>query len=162
MLMDNAQDTDDDSYEISVAGATPESGIDSSAIVRCVRAALEHHDCQSASVSIAIVDDTTIARLHEQYMNISGATDVLTFDLSDGKGEGVEGEIVLSIETAARQAQGRGHSVADEVALYAVHGVLHLLGYDDHDEADARRMHDCENEILTQLGVGAVYGDTSG
>ena len=55
----------------------------------------------------------------------------------------------------------RGHTVSDEVALYAIHGILHLLGYDDHDDADARRMHDRENEILTRIGIGAVYGDTS-
>ncbi len=70
----------------------------------------------------------------------------------------VEGEIIVSADTAAREAHGRGHSFEAELALYVVHGTLHLLGYDDHDQEAADRMHEIEDEILTKLGVGAVYG----
>ncbi len=69
----------------------------------------------------------------------------------------VEGEIVVSADTAAREARGRGHSFEAELALYAVHGTLHLLGYDDDNEQAAARMHELEDEILGAIGVGAVY-----
>ncbi len=70
----------------------------------------------------------------------------------------VEGEIIVSADTAAREARARGHSFEAELALYAVHGTLHLLGYDDNDQEAADRMHVMEDDILTKLGVGTVYG----
>ena len=69
-----------------------------------------------------------------------------------------EGEIVIGYETALREGTARQHPVGHEVLLYAVHGLLHLLGYDDHDEADAQAMHACEDEMLAELGIGPVYG----
>jgi len=71
---------------------------------------------------------------------------------------GLEGEIVISMDTAVRAAGQRGHDPAVEVLLYAVHGVLHLTGMDDHDPADAAAMHEMEDRILAGLGVGRVFG----
>ena len=103
--------------------------------------------------------------MNKRYLKREGPTDVLSFDLRDGdadrdgdsSGKAVDGEIVVSVDTAAREALRRGHSLDAEVALYAVHGTLHLLGYSDREERDAARMHEVEDEILTASGMGAVY-----
>lgn len=70
----------------------------------------------------------------------------------------IEGEIVISVDTAAREADRRKHSLDAELALYAVHGTLHLLGHDDQDEEQAERMHTVEDEVLASAGLGRVYG----
>ena len=67
--------------------------------------------------------------------------------------------MVRSGDAAARGAKRRWHGVAEEIALYAVHGTLHLLGYDDNSHEDAERMHQVEDGILISLGVGPVYAD---
>lgn len=100
-----------------------------------------------------------MALLNERHLGHHGSTDVLTFDLGDG-GADIEGEIVISLDMARREAKRRGHSAQAEVALYAVHGVLHLLGYDDHDPRHAARMHRMEDEILQACGMGKVFGTT--
>ncbi len=74
------------------------------------------------TVEVAIVSDAVIAKVHQDFMGIAGATDVITFD---------HGEIVTSAETARIYAAEHGHSVDEEVALYIIHGLLHLNGYDD-------------------------------
>ena len=87
-------------------------------------------------------------------------TDVLSFDLSECTRRGcVDGEIVVSAETAARRAEGNEHTPAAELLLYIVHGCLHLAGHDDRTPAGNARMHAVENEILTALGYGPVFGE---
>ncbi len=154
---------EDDPYDIQVHNEHADDGVDPSMLRQGIREALRRFDMASADVSVAVVTDTEIAELHEKYMNITGATDVLTFDLADERHEGVngrhvEGEIVVSADTAARRAKERAHPVAAELALYVVHGTLHLLGLDDATEQEAMKMHEMEDEILTAIGVGRVYG----
>jgi probable rRNA maturation factor len=67
------------------------------------------------------------------------------------------GEVVLCVDEAARQAAEQGHTVAEELLLYAVHGLLHLCGYDDRTPADFAVMHAREDEILTHIGVGRLF-----
>ena len=92
-------------------------------------------------VEVTFVSDATIARVHRDFMGIPGATDVITFD---------HGEIVISTETARENARLYGRSLRDELALYIVHGLLHLNGYKDKEEADAARMHRLQEKILAQ------------
>jgi len=153
---------DEPSYDISVShDDDPAPGEQS--LKEAVAAALRRHDAASARINIALVDDATIAALNEKHLQHTGPTDVLTFDLNDGESgpdgaaPAVDGEIVVSTETAAREARDRGHDLGAELALYAVHGTLHLLGYDDKDESDAARMHRVEDEILSSVGLSAVY-----
>lgn len=109
-------------------------------------------------LSIAVVGDDEMAQLHEQYKDVPGTTDVLTFDLRDDLGDDrIEGEVIICLDEARRQAAERGHSVRHELLLYVVHGILHLLGEDDHDPADFARMHAREDQILSELGLGAVF-----
>lgn len=93
-------------------------------------------------VEVAIVSDAVIARVHVDFMGIAGATDVITFD---------HGEIVISAQTAATCAAERGHSVNEELALYIVHGLLHLNGYDDMTPPERRAMHTVQNRVWRAL-----------
>lgn len=115
-------------------------------------------------VSVTFTDDEDIRKLNRQFRNIDRATDVLSFPLFDYSGEedeppvdelmGMLGDIVLSLETAQRQAAEYGHSFEREAAFLCVHSMLHLLGYDhetgDEDEADMRRR---QSEILDGMGL---------
>jgi rRNA maturation RNase YbeY len=109
-------------------------------------------------LSLAMVGDRRMAQLHEQFMNISGPTDVLTFELDhDARGRVTAGEVVVCVPHAARQAATAGVSLRDELLLYALHGMLHLCGFDDRTDRDFAAMHQREDDILKRLGIGAVF-----
>ena len=120
--------------------------------------AAEHVRLAPAEVSVALVGDQTMSRLHEEYMDIPGTTDVLTFEIDYGAGGRVsEGEVVICVPEARRQAEAHSHTVQQELLLYGLHGLLHLSGYDDRNVADHRRMHRKEDEILQRLGIGKIF-----
>lgn len=126
---------------------------------KLVKAICKRFKLSKAAVSIAIVDDTQIRKLNNQFLKSKSTTDCLSFDLSD---ESVPQspkslELIVNGEMAVREAKLRGHSGEAELALYITHGLLHHLGFDDLTESQARKMHDMEDEILQQLGYGLVY-----
>ncbi|MFB3065191.1 MAG: rRNA maturation RNase YbeY [Planctomycetota bacterium] len=101
-------------------------------------------------VVVALVDDKVIAKLHREFLGKPGATDVLSFP---------DGQIVVSAQTAAREAAARDVRARDELLLYVVHGALHLKGYDDRSPAQRKRMRAAERRCLRKLGLGDVFGD---
>ncbi len=113
-------------------------------------------------VSVAFVDDLMIKDLNRTYRAIDQVTDVLSFAF-DEEAEGTPetpvkgseihllGEIIISLETARRQAEEYGHSFVRELAFLFLHGMLHLLGYDHQEEQDTREMRKMEEEILHTL-----------
>lgn len=107
-------------------------------------------------VRIRIVTDPEMAAAHQRLMGVSGTTDVITSNLGDGAE--LDGDLLICLDEAARQASARGHGAREELLLYIVHGLLHCLGHDDHDEAAAARMHALEDQTLEAIGVGAVFG----
>jgi rRNA maturation RNase YbeY len=120
--------------------------------------ALEMIHAPLRELSIALVGDSAMSELHQRFMGISGPTDVLTFPLDcDEKGLPQSGEIIVCVPYAQRQARLRGIQVDRELLLYALHGTLHLAGFDDKTESGFRRMHRKEDQILTALGVGPVF-----
>lgn len=133
-----------------------------------VRRAITLCNIKQAQLNLVIVADSEMAELHEQYTGVAGTTDVLTFDLAD-QAEGdsppgsaspptvIEGDIILCLDEAKRQAANRNHEPHQELLLYAIHGLMHLLGEDDHDEADYQRMHAREDALLQQLGIGPLF-----
>lgn len=108
-------------------------------------------------VNIVVVDDAQMALLHRQHLQEDQTTDVLTFDLRDNDQDDIQGDLVICMDEAVRQAALRGHKTRLEVLLYAVHGLLHLLGYDDDSPQDAQAMHDREDQLLVAIGYGPVY-----
>jgi probable rRNA maturation factor len=112
----------------------------------------------AASVNIAIVDDEAIAVINKQFLDHTGPTDVISFDLSDDdSGDARNFEIVINADQAERQAADRTHDTESELALYITHGLLHNFGYDDHDEDEFKKMHEMEDVILSDEGFGAIY-----
>ncbi|MDG0995146.1 MAG: rRNA maturation RNase YbeY [Akkermansiaceae bacterium] len=93
-------------------------------------------------VEVSLVDDATIADVHERFMNIAGATDVITFD---------HGEIHISIETAQRQAAEYFQDFEKEIMLYILHGLLHLAGHEDASDAGYAAMDLHQNELLSRV-----------
>ena len=110
----------------------------------------------TCDVHLTVVDDREIRRLNQRYLGSRRPTDVLAFNLDLGERLGPSrllGEVVISAETAARQARRSGVPLALELDLLLVHGLLHLAGYDDHVPAKARLMHEREREILSAARV---------
>lgn len=96
--------------------------------------------------------DPTIHILNRQYRGKDKPTDVLSFPLADELHPELLGDVVISVDTAARQAQRRGHSLREEIQTLLIHGVLHLLGYDHEvSRSEAIRMHRKEREIMEIL-----------
>jgi probable rRNA maturation factor len=124
--------------------------IDTSLIEKAARLVLRGEQVQSADLSIAIVDDQMIQQLNRQYLEHDYPTDVLSFPL-DRQATCVEGEIIVSAQTAIRESSQYGWSAEKELLLYVVHGALHLLGYDDQSADQSQMMRAKEREYLAQL-----------
>ena len=104
-----------------------------------------------AECGLLLVDDRTMARLNERYRGIAGSTDVLSFPMREGPFEslspGLLGDVVISAETADRQARETGRPLLEEVAALVIHGILHLLGYDHQTPSEARKMRRLEGRL---------------
>lgn len=90
-------------------------------------------------IEITIVDDADIARVHGDFLDDPTPTDVITFH---------HGEILISADTALRQGTENGQSLDHEIALYLVHGLMHLAGWDDHEEDEAKEMARRQEGVL--------------
>jgi len=99
-------------------------------------------------VDIAVVGADEMAQLNEQYHRYLGATDVLSFDLSDGDDNALTAQIIVCADVALEEAAKRKLRPQRELLLYVLHGLLHLLGYDDTSKPKARRMHARQAELL--------------
>ncbi len=95
-----------------------------------------------AMIEVAMVDDATSDRVHRDFMDIEGATDVITFH---------HGEIVIGAEVAQRQADQYGEPLLREILRYFVHGLLHLAGHEDAKEDDRQRMEKAQEQIVASL-----------
>lgn len=112
-------------------------------------------------VSLVLADDPYIHELNRTYRGKDRPTDVLSFALNegdepeivDGPEEMLLGDIIISMETAQRQAEEYGHSLEREMAFLTVHGMLHLLGYDHEEEAGRAEMRQEEEYVLAALGI---------
>jgi probable rRNA maturation factor len=142
---------------IDVCSENEETDIDEGRLIEIARHVCTRFDMIAGAVDIAIVGDEGIVKINEEFLQRTTKTDVISFDLSDDNQSGRNFEIVINADRAKRQAKSRDHSFAAELALYVVHGLLHNLGFDDCDEAQAKKMHSTEDEILNELGFGAVY-----
>ena len=138
-----------------VAIACPQEAVpvDRKRMREIVRAVLEGEGAPDADVSLAFVDNPTIHTLNKRYLGHDEPTDVLSFPLSEPHAKKLAGELVIGAEVARAQAAERGHDVQAELALYVIHGLLHLCGYDDATKADAAAMRERERHYLRRLGL---------
>lgn len=109
-------------------------------------------------LSVALVGDEHMARLHKHFLNIDGPTDVLTFELDhDKKRRCIGGEVIVCVPEAERRAAELQIDPANELLLYSLHGLLHLSGYDDTTPARYQAMHEREDAILTAIKIGKLF-----
>ncbi len=125
------------------------------------RITLEMERTPSCQLSVVVTGDKQIRELNREFAGEDRSTDVLSFSLREGETFVAPddtdrlGEVIVSFETAARQAEEAGHHVEDEVAHLLVHGVLHMLGYDHIEPPDETKMRSRERSILSELGYEA-------
>lgn len=124
-------------------------------LCEAVQVVLSAERIRGAHVSIVVVNDRTIHRLNRRFLNHDEPTDVITFSLEEG--DILDGEIVTSADTAAAAAERYGWTMADELLLYAVHGALHLAGYDDRSPTERRTMRSREGRYLAKFGLKPQY-----
>lgn len=123
------------------------------AVRRVVRQTLAHARQRFGELSIVFVNDAFLRRMHAQWLNDPSPTDVISFDLSDERRRA--GELYISVPCARRLARERGVSTERELALYVVHGILHLCGWDDHQPGPRARMRRSEARVMDALGYEA-------
>lgn len=128
-----------------------ESAADRAADLACERAADPDSPLfHLGTVDIALVDDQASARVHRDFMEIEGATDVITFH---------HGEIVISVEVARRQAAEYGEPLLRELLRYVVHGLLHLAGHEDASPEDRTVMDAAQEEIIASLWTAPMAAE---
>ena len=102
-------------------------------------------------VEVAVVAGGEMAAMNRRHLHHAGATDVLSFDLSDDFTDGLVAQVVVCGDVAAREAPIHGHIAQRELLLYVIHGLLHLTGYDDTTPRLAARMHARAEELLAEV-----------
>lgn len=116
---------------------------------------------EDAEISVLICDADTIHELNKTYRNIDAPTDVLSFALNEGEDDIPEeeralGDIIINIDRAEWQAKEYGHSKERETAYLAVHGFLHILGYDHYEAEEKKAMRKAEEDILSACGLERI------
>ena len=105
-----------------------------------------------SEISIAFVDDPTIRDLNKQYLNHDYETDVISFVLEESE-TALTGQLLVSTDTAEKMGQQIGVPMEHEVLLYVIHGMLHLVGFDDTDPESAEKMRAAEADYLGRFGI---------
>jgi probable rRNA maturation factor len=119
---------------------------------RAVQMIVQEKHGDTASISVAVVDDSTIHQLNQKYLQHDYPTDVLSFEL-DRTENTLDGEVIVSADTAATSAKQYGWKVDDELLLYVIHGTLHLVGLRDKSPAEVQQMRAAEAEYLARFDL---------
>lgn len=138
--------------DVDISDRQTRLAVDPDLARRAIQAVCERHGVLEAEISLAIVDDPTIHALNRRHLAHDYPTDVLSF-LYHRTERGLEGEIIVSADTAARMALELNSVPEHELLLYIVHGTLHLVGHDDHTPEGQAEMRAAEREILNAFGA---------
>ena len=146
--------------EILIKNQQKKIKINQRKIKRITKLALQHLETdEKTEISLLFTDDKFIRLLNHKYRGIDKSTDVLSFSLQEGsvKIPGLEsdkllGDIIISVETAQRQADTLNHSIEKELTVLLIHGLLHLTGYAHEEDKDYKIMREKESEILENIG----------
>jgi probable rRNA maturation factor len=145
---------------IEVAAEIAGRKVDEARLKRAVHEVLAKAGIHAGEVSIAVVTDPEMHALNRQYLDHDYPTDVLSFVLEyDEERAYLEGQIIASIDYAAKEAERFGWSAEDELLLYVIHGALHLVGHDDHTPAGRAAMRKAEAEHLARFGLLHRYDE---
>ncbi|MBL8829892.1 MAG: rRNA maturation RNase YbeY [Planctomycetaceae bacterium] len=143
-------------YQIDITHEHPTAQFDEAPLRRAVEFILKEARLTEATISVAIVDDPQIHEINRKFLQHDYPTDVISFVLESDEGR-LEGEVIVSADTAATVAARLAWPVEHELLLYVVHGVLHLVGYDDLDPDSLREMRTREREVLAEFGIEVRY-----
>lgn len=126
------------------------------ALAEALERLMAHLGLQDRELTVVLVDDAEIAALNCAHRGVEGPTDVLSYPLHEPEDVGFPtvphlGDIIISVDTAARQAEARGHTLEAEVATLAAHGLTHLLGFDHPTEAEWETFRENQRRILALL-----------
>lgn len=137
---------------------TTKEKIDTSEMDKVINFACEKMNVKNPLLNIVLVNNKRIQKINKEYRNIDAVTDVISFafeEVNDVNYDDIRflGEIYISYERCCEQAQEFGHSVRRELCYLAVHGLLHLLGYDHMNEKDKKVMRTIEEEILNEYDI---------
>lgn len=143
-----------DAYLIEVNNQQVSLSIDEDAITRAVRTILINEQIQRAQISVALVDDPTMHDLNRRYLDHDYPTDVLSFVLEQQGQAYLEGEIIVSTDTAIQCCAEYHWSATQELFLYVIHGMLHLVGFDDTEDSLRTEMRQRERYYLQALDIG--------
>lgn len=135
---------------------TPSEDVEA-AIVKAAEAALKNRG-KWGDITFSVVDDEEIHQVNREYRNVDRPTDVISFPANEGESiaalpDGFLGDIMISLPRAEAQAEEYGHSLKRELSFLAVHGTLHLLGYDHMTDEEAKEMFALQDEILNEMGI---------
>ena len=140
-------------------------------ILKIVKTILRHEGVDRASLSIVFVSHQRIKALNKKFLGRDYTTDVLAFDLTERKGTApaspaggrrtptfgnvkqIVGDIIISTDAVLKNARTYKTELSEELALYVIHGILHLLGFDDHKTRDVKKMRRKEQQLLVLLGT---------
>src|SRR3990172_2710920 len=127
--------------------------VDTKSIKKIARGVLKFEK-QDAELNIVFTDNKRIKEINKTFLGHNYATDVITFayDEASINNDKALGEIIISVEMAKKLAQKHDCAVEGEIALYLVHGLLHLFGYNDKQRKEAKKMHQREGKLLSALG----------
>ena len=146
----------DHQYQIEITTQQSAVKVPFAKMKKFVAEVLKQEGVTQAEIDIVVVDNQEIHRVNQQFLQHDYPTDVVTFPLSDDLNP-LEGEIVLSAEYAQGEAEKYNWPVESEMLLYAVHGALHLVGYDDLDPESKTVMRKMEQKYLRHFGMEPPY-----
>ncbi|MEW5895847.1 MAG: rRNA maturation RNase YbeY [Candidatus Omnitrophota bacterium] len=146
-------------YTIHIHNQQRRIDLNSILIKKFVQAVLQYLKVYEADLSVVFVTDKKIQSINRKFLNHDFPTDVISFDLSEKqlsrvkrvKIHLIEGEIYISTASAVRNAKEYGSSNIEEILLYIIHGILHLLGHNDHSSQERKRMRRKEQEVMDFL-----------
>lgn len=127
------------------------------AVLKVFKITDEKGEC---ALTITIGNDEFVHELNKTYRNVDRTTDVLSFSEDyeiPGTSTHYLGDIAISYPTALQQANEAGHGVEDELTLLTIHGTLHLLGYDHHQEHEKKEMWNIQHQTLEALGINMAH-----
>lgn len=146
-------------FDIEITNQQTTLPVDEARICRAVEMILEDAAIREAQISVAIVDDPTIHTLNRQFLQHDEPTDVLSFVLEQSDGS-LEGEVIVSADTAQTTAPQYGWEPASELLLYVIHGTLHLVGGLDATPEERAEMRARERTYLARFGLEPRYDDS--
>ncbi len=147
-------------FDIQITNEQSAHAFAAERLVAGCRAVLSGEGLRRAQISLAVIDDPAIREINRKFLQHDYATDVISFVLED-QGNALEGEVIVSADTAATMAAQFGWTTSDELLLYVIHGTLHLCGYDDLTDEALPLMRAAEHKYLAEFGLTPRYAESA-